>query len=443
LRTAAAFLILALAALSLGACKGSKAEGGGRPQGGGRAAVAFAADVMPVESKKVEYVVSAPGTIEAFERVQVTARVAGVVDRVGFTEGQEVKKGDVLVVVDSERYYLAVKSAQAALDKAEASVRDAEAMVKRREEASSKTPGLIPGEELETYKTKALTARADREVAAQALKTANLNLRDSSVRAPIAGVIQTRTVETGQYVQTGYVMATLLRSEPLLLRFQVEPREAPRIKPGMIASFTMRETLRSFTAKVTLVAASADPETHMVGVTAQVVDEEHKYWLRPGSFCTVSLPISAQREAPVIPRVAARATDKGYIAYVVEGDVAKERPLSLGMSTKDGWIEVRSGLKAGDVIVVRGAEALSEGAKVKATSITADALTKEETEGPPKPGLDDPGAALDPPGAGGAADAADAAGAADAADASAGAGARKRPGRATPGGAPTGAGRAP
>lgn len=441
MRTAAALFILALAALSLGACKGGggKAEGGGRPQGGGgRAAVAFAVDVMPVESKKLEYVVTAPGTIEAFERVQVTARVAGVVDRVAFTEGQEVKKGDVLVVVDSERHYLAMKSAQAALDKAEASVRDAEAMVKRREEASSKTPGLIPGEELETYRTKSLTAKADREVAAQALKTANLNLRDSSVRAPIAGVIQTRTVETGQYVQTGYVMATLLRSDPLLLRFQVEPREAPRIKPGMVASFTMRETLRAFTAKVSLVAASADPETHMVGITAQVVDEEHKYWLRPGSFCTVTLPISAQREAPVVPRVAARATDKGYVAYVIEEGAAKERPLSLGMSTKDGWIEVRSGLKTGDVIVVRGAEALSEGAKVKATTITADALTKEEAEGPPKPEGTDPGAALDP---------ADPAGAGDAGapgdGGDGGAGGRRRQGRSAPAGAPTGAEKAP
>lgn len=444
MRTAVRILILALAALSLGACKGSKAEGGGRPQGGGgRPAVAFAVDVMPVESKKVEYVVTAPGTIEAFERVQVTARVAGVVDRVAFSEGQEVKKGDVLVVVDSERYYLAVKSAQAALDKAEASVRDAEAMVRRREEASSKTPGLIPGEELETYKTKSLTAKADREVAAQALKTANLNLRDSSVRAPIAGVIQTRTVETGQYVQTGYVMATLLRSEPLLLRFQVEPREAPRIKPGMIASFTMRETLRTFTAKVTLVAASADPETHMVGVTAQVVDEEHNYWLRPGSFCTVTLPISAQREAPVVPRGAARATDKGYVAYVIEDGAAKERPLSLGMSTKDGWLEVRSGLKAGDVIVVRGAEALTEGAKVKATSITADALTKEETEGPPKPEGPDPGAGLDPADAAGAAGAGDAGAPGDGSDGGARAGGRRRQGGSSPAGAPTGAGKAP
>ncbi|MDI1446292.1 efflux RND transporter periplasmic adaptor subunit [Polyangium sp. 6x1] len=359
------------------ACKGKQTEGGaaggakpGREGGG----LAFAADVMPVEAKKVIYTVNAPGTIEAFERVQVTARVAGVVDRVAFTEGQEVKKGDVLVVIDSERYLLAVNGAKAALAKTEAAVRDMEAMVARREGASGMNPGLIPGEELESYKSKVLTAKADRDIAFQALRSAQLNLRDSSVRAPMAGAIQTRTVETGQYVQAGYVMATLLQSEPLLLRFQVEPLEAPRLKVGTTATFTMRETLRKFSAKITLIAAAADPTTHMVAVTGEVNDEGHKYWLRPGSFCDVTVDIGGQREAVTIPRLAARATDHGYVAYVVENGAAKERVLSLGMSTQDGWVEVRSGLAAGDVLVVRGAEALTDGAKVRPTTITPEAL---------------------------------------------------------------------
>ncbi|MDI1431357.1 efflux RND transporter periplasmic adaptor subunit [Polyangium sorediatum] len=357
------------------ACKGKPTEGGasggGKP---GREGLSFAADVMPVEAKKVTYTVNAPGTIEAFERVQVTARVAGVVDRVAFTEGQEVKKGDVLVVIDSERYLLAVNGAKAALAKTEASVRDMEAMVARREGASGMNPGLIPGEELDSYKSKVLTAKADRDIAFQSLRSAQLNLRDSSVRAPMVGAIQTRTVETGQYVQAGYVMATLLQSDPLLLRFQVEPLEAPRLKVGMTATFTMRETLRKFTAKITLIAAAADPTTHMVAVTGEVNDEGHKYWLRPGSFCDVSVDIGAQREAVTIPRLAARATDHGYVAYVVENGVAKERVLALGMSTQDGWVEVRSGLAAGDVLVVRGAEALTDGAKVRPTTITPEAL---------------------------------------------------------------------
>ena len=355
-------------------------------QRGGRKALTYAVDVMPVEAKPVTYVVTAPGRIEAFERVQVTARVAGAVDRVGFTDGEQVKRGQVLVVIDSARYQTAVDSAKAALDKALAAQSDAEAMVNRRQGASAQHPGLIPGEEIETYRTKSLTAKADSRVAEQALKTAQLNLRDSSVRAPIEGVIQTRTVETGQYVQAGYLMATLLRKDPMLLRFEVEVSDALRIKPGMTASFTLRETPDTFSAKITLVAGAADATSHMVPITAELTDKEHKYWLRPGSFCDVTVELErAQRVAPTIPRPAARATDHGYVAYVVEGDVAKERTLTLGMNTKDGWIEVRSGLKAGDLLVVRGGEALSEGAKVKAARVTAASFMPGSDAGVPAP----------------------------------------------------------
>lgn len=371
------FVILVTAPLGLfAACKrdGATQDGASRGRGGrgvaGEGGIAFAVDTMTVEAKRVDYVVTAPGTIEAFERVQVTARVAGVVDRVAFTDGQAVKKGDVLVVTDSERYRLSVNSARAALDKAQASQKDMEAMVARREGASDQHPGLIPGEELESYRTKSLTAKADTAVASESLKVAELNLRDSAVRAPIEGVIQTRTVETGQYVNPGYVMATLLRQDPLLLRFQVEPGEAPRLKPGMPVSFTLRETQRTFEAKISLVAASADPATHMVGITAEVKNEDHKYWLRPGSFCDVSIDVGASREVPVIPRLATRATDHGYVVYVAKGDAVEERSVVLGMNSKDGWVEIRSGLTAGDTIVVRGGEALTPGARVRATRIT-------------------------------------------------------------------------
>jgi RND family efflux transporter MFP subunit len=358
-------------------CKGKQEDGppaGGKAKRGGRQGLTYTVDTLQVESKRVDYIVQAPGTIDAFERVQVTARVAGVVDKVLFTEGQEVKRGQILVTIDAERYALAVAQAKASLDRAKASQADAEAMVTRREGATAEHPGLIPGEELATYRTKRLTARADTEVAAQAAKTAQVNLRDSSVVAPTDGVIQTRTVETGQYVPTGYVMATLLRSEPMLLHFQVEPDAAPRLKPGMMATFRLRETERVFSAKLTLVSAAADLTTHMVAITGEVVATEHKWWLRPGSFCDVTVNLGAQRNSPIIPRTAARATDHGYVSYVIDNGVAQERPLNLGMSTKEGWVEVRSGLKAGEQLVVRGAEPLTSGAKVRATQVTADSL---------------------------------------------------------------------
>ena len=350
-----------------------------RGRGARGAGVAFPVDVMPVVNKSVDYIVEAPGTLEAFERVQVTARVSGSVDKVSFVEGQNVKKGDTLVVIDSERFRSAVNGAKAGLEKVQAAQKDSEAMEARRASVSAAHPGLITGEELSTYETKTLTSKADTAVALENLHAAEINLRDAFVRAPIDGVIQTRTVETGQYVNTGYLMATLLRADPLLLRFQVEPDDAPRLKPGMSVSFTLRETTDAFSAKISLVAAAADPATHTVAVTAEVDAQNKKYWLRPGSFCEVTIDVGARRDAPVIPRAATRATDHGYVVYVVENGAAVEKVVTLGMNTKDGWVEIRSGLKAGELLVVRGVESLTTGARVTANKVDSLDPTAPET----------------------------------------------------------------
>jgi RND family efflux transporter MFP subunit len=382
LRTFAPWLLVSL--LAPGACKKASSAPqtsavAAKGRGARGAGVAFPVDVLAVVPKSVDYIVEAPGTLDAFERVQVTARVAGSVDKVSFSEGQTVKKGDVLVVIDSERFRSAVNGAKAALEKVQAAQKDSEAMVARRESVSADHPGLITGEELSSYETKTLTAKADTAVASESLHAAEINLRDAFVRSPIDGVIQTRTVETGQYVNTGYLMATLLRADPLLLRFQVEPDDAPRLRPGMAVSFTLRETTDPFTAKITLVAAAADPTTHTVPITAEVDSQNKKYWLRPGSFCEVTIDVGARREAPVILRAATRATDHGYVVYVVENGVAVEKVVTLGMNTKDGQVEVRSGLKAGELLVIRGVESLTNGARVNASKVDSTDPNARET----------------------------------------------------------------
>lgn len=382
-RFAAALIVVtaSTAAALVGCSKGEAAKDappaggrGGRGARGAGAGMTFAVDVMPIEAKKLNYVVTAPGTIDALEHVQVVARVAGAVDKVAFTEGQQVKKGDTLVIIEGARFGVAVKSAQAAYQKTLAQLSEDQAEVARREGATKDHPGLIPGEELDTYKTKTITSKADADVALEALHTAQLNMRDSAVRAPMDGVIQTRTVETGQYVSAGYVMATLLRVDPMLLRFSVEPQDAARLKPGMKALFTLRETQQQYASTISLVAGAADLTTHLVPVTATVDDTGHKFWLRPGDFADVEIDVGAARESPVIPRIAVRATDHGYVAYVINGDTAQERVLNLGMNTKDGWVEVRTGLAAGEQLVVHGGEALQNGTKVKANPVTAESL---------------------------------------------------------------------
>jgi len=323
-----------------------------------------------VEAKLQEMLISAPGVTDAFERIQITARVSGVIDRVGFVEGQEIKRGQVLALIDSRRYALNVSSARAAVAKAEATAADNEASLKRREGASANNPGLIPGEEIETYQTKLRTARADVDQAQEALKLAQLNLDDSNVKSPVDGVIQTRSVETGQYVQAGTVIATLLRRDPMLLRFHLTAAEAPRVKVGTPVAFTLKESQQVYQATITLVAAEAEAESRLVPITAEVQSDK-KFWLRPGTFAQVTIRLTPQRQFPLIPQTAARPSDKGFLAYVVDGDVVHERVLQLGLHTADGWVEVRDGLKEGDLLVTRGLDALAEGIRVQVVAPSA------------------------------------------------------------------------
>ena len=358
-----------LALLLLGAAAGSgcgKGSGSGAAAGGaaarGAKAIVFPVEVATVAAQPVEYRVSAVGSVEAFETVQVTARVAGVVDKVDFAEGDSVATGQKLAEIEPDRYRVQVDSAKATLARAEASLEDAKAGLKRREQVNTRTPGLVKEEDLETFRTRVRVAEADVAQARSALDLAQLNQRDAIVRAPTSGTIETRRVETGQYAQPGSVIATLLRREPLLLRFKVPESDAPSLRDGMQALFTVKDSPRIFRATITLVGGAAAESSRMVVVTARIDDPERSM-LRPGQFAEVTVPVG-RADRPVVPETAIRPSERGFLAYVIEGDTAKVRILQLGMRTADGRVEVKDGLAPGETLVVRGAEALRDGAAV-------------------------------------------------------------------------------
>jgi RND family efflux transporter MFP subunit len=353
---------LLLCALLIAAC--SKGEDEAAQGGGRRGPRAFPVEVQPVSSRDVEYTISAVGSVAAFEEVQVTVRVAGVVEKVRFTEGDVVKQGQVLAEIEPERFRLAVEAAKAAMDKAAAVKAEAEAGLARREATMKENPGLIPGEELDAWRARVASATADAAERKVAWQQASLNLRDAMVKAPIAGTIEKRTVQTGQYAQPGYVIATLIRRDPLLLRFGVPEADARRVQTGLKVTFHVRGDARPFSAKVTHVAAEADARSRMVSIAAEI-DDPNKESLGANSFAEVSIPVGGTSSSPVVPQIAVRPSERGFLAFVVEDGVAKERILELGMRTADGLVEVKNGLRVGEQLVVRGAEALRDGAPVQ------------------------------------------------------------------------------
>jgi multidrug efflux system membrane fusion protein len=328
------------------------------------AGLLYPVETITVKAQPVTYAVYAVGSVEAFENVQMTARVAGVVEKVLFSEGAQVKAGQVLVEIEPQRYNLAVESAQAAFEKATAARADAEAALKRRETVVRQNPGLITAEELETWRTKVRVAIADGAQAAAALDQAKLNLHDAYVRTPVGGVIQTRTVQTGQYVQPGTVLASLLRRDPLLLHFQVSEQDAAHLQMGLTVYFRLANSDREFTSRIIHVAASADVNNRMVAVTAEVNDPQ-KNTLQAGAFSEIRVPVGSLRNAAVIPQTAVRPSERGFVSFVVVNEKAEERILKLGMRTADGQVEVLSGLQPGEQLIVRGSEALRNGVTIR------------------------------------------------------------------------------
>ena len=363
-----ALLLSSALALTLGACSGGEDEAPAR-----RGPMAFPVEVMTIGAEQVEYQVAAVGSLEAYEEVSVTARVSGAVDHVRFMEGDYVEAGAVLAEIEPERFRVNVRSARASYERAQAARQDAEAALRRRVELSERTPGLVREEELQTFRTQAQVAASEAAQAKAALDLAELNQRDAIVRAPFSGIVQSRDVRTGQYLQPGGVIATLVREEPLLLRFQVPEGEAARLEVGMDTHFRLSGGSRDFAADIIHVAASAHPESRMVPITARVQRAEGEATgtrgdgLRPGAFAQVRIPVEVRDSAIVIPQLAVRPSERGFLAYIVEEDKAAERIVRLGMRTPDGRVEILEGLEAGNQLVVRGTEALRAGATVKVT----------------------------------------------------------------------------
>ncbi|MBZ0136256.1 MAG: efflux RND transporter periplasmic adaptor subunit [Planctomycetes bacterium] len=357
-----AALLLACMALLTAAC------GGGDAEGGPPKARAFPVQTETITGREVEYVVSAVGSVEAFEEVLITAQVAGVVEKINFREGQEVTTDSVLAEIEPKRFQFAFDAAKAAHDRAVAELKEARDGLKRRENPGER-PGIFSKEEVEAWRTKVAVAEANEREKAADLSQADLDLKNATPTPPMNGIVQARLVQTGQWVQPGTIIARLLRRDPMLLKFTVPEDAAAGMTNGMSARFTVRGEGTEYEAGIIHVGASADATTRMVNVTAEVTAESAPD-LTPGTFAVIRVPVGSNPNAATVPETAVRASEKGMLVFVVKDGKAVERVIEIGLRTLDGRIEVRKGLAPGEEVVIRGADALRDGADVNVTGGT-------------------------------------------------------------------------
>jgi multidrug efflux system membrane fusion protein len=350
-------LILTIAALPFLVTCGRPAD----PAAGRAKRPALRVRAAPVAVQDVVYQIKALGSLEAKDMVQVTAQVEGVASEVRFREGDRVTPQTVLLRIDPQRYRLELERAQATLEQATAEQGRAEADLKRREALASSQ--LLSTEELTRSRSDSARLAASVDVARAALGIARQNLERSELRSQVAGVIDTRSVDTGQFVRMGTVLATIVDSSRLRLRFKVSEAESLRATVGGSVSFRVAALgSRDFTARIYHVGRIADTTTRQVEVLGWV---DNPGELKPGFFAEVTLAAERREHALVVPESAIQASEQGFVTYVVEGGAARLRPIQLGLRTGTGIVEILSGLKPGETVVTQGSDRLDDGIPVE------------------------------------------------------------------------------
>lgn len=350
-------LLVALGPVLLtSACGGSQGDTDQRPQ---RAALRVR--VAPAAVRDVVYQIKSLGQIEAQDMVQVTAQVEGVATDVRFREGDRVGPGSVLLRIDPDRYRLEAERAQAVLEQSQAEQDRAGADLRRREALAQND--LLSAEELNRSRSDSTRLTASVEVAKAALGIAQQNLQRAEVRPQVCGIINTRTVDTGQFVRTGTVLATIVDVSRLRLRFKVSEAESLNATVGGSVSFRVAPLgPRDFTARIYHVGRIADTTTRQVEVLAWV---DNMGELKPGFFAEVTLAGEERKNAIVVPEGAIQASEQGFVTYVVEDGKARLRPIQQGLRTGTGTVEILSGLKPGETVVTEGSDRLADGIPVE------------------------------------------------------------------------------
>jgi membrane fusion protein (multidrug efflux system) len=335
-----------LLATLLAACKGGK-EGPGDAQAKDKEAEVESIPVEVVKATRRPIAASYTGTaaLEPLADSQVVAKTSGVALAVLVEEGQQVKAGQPLVRLDPDRARLAVAQAEAQLHKLENNYRRAQQLVAQQ---------LISAGEVDQMRYDLENARAQYKMAA-------LELSYTTVVAPISGVVASRSIKPGNFVQINTPIFRIVDASRLEATLNVPEREIAKLKPEQTVEL-VADALpgRRFEGKVDRVAPVVDTGTGTFRVVASFSGQGE---LQPGMFSRLSISYDQRAAALVVPRTA--LLDDGEPAlYTIRDGKAQRTGLKLGYD-EGGWVEVREGLEEGDVVVVAGKAALREGSLVQ------------------------------------------------------------------------------
>lgn len=383
-----------LSCLMLSACSGTRANENRPPS---TPAVPVAA--ATVVSKTVPIQVRAIGNVEASSMIQIKAQVDGELIKVHFTEGQFVKKGDMLLTIDPRPFEAAIsqieaniqkdtaqaKQAQAVLAKDAAQAKNAEVQERRYSELLEK--GVVSKEQYDQFRTtfEALQATVDADKAAinsaeQAIKADQANLGNAKlqlsycyIHSPIDGRTGNLMVHQGNLIKANDVPIVVVdQIDPIRAAFSVPEQQLADIKKYSdegtlkVQAIIPGQEQQPLEGTISFVDNTVDISTGTIKLKGIFSNREKHLW--PGQFVNVVVTLTTQSDAVVVPSSAVQTGQAGTYVFIINSDLTVEsRPVTLGRSL-DGETVIEKGLQAGEKVVTDGQLRLVPGSKVEIKS---------------------------------------------------------------------------
>jgi multidrug efflux system membrane fusion protein len=356
-------------------------------------------EVAPVVQKKVPIQLKVIGNVQAYSSVSVKSRVAGQITRVYFKEGDDVRKGAPLFMIDPRACEAAFKEAEAKLGRDLALVQQAKANLERDTAQRKKAEedlqrykvlvekGAVAKEQYERFQTNAealdATVRADQAAVENAmaavqadraaLENAKIQLGYCSITSPIDGRTGSVMAQEGNIVKENDANLVVINQiHPIYVTFSVPEQYLGTIKKYMAAGKLRVEALvpndevppgEGF---ISFVDNAVDPATGTIKLKGTFANKESRLW--PGQFANVVLTLTTEPNAIVVPSQAVQAGQQGPYVFVVKPDLTVESRAVVVDRTTDGETVIQTGLRADEKVVTDGQIRLYPGARVEIKS---------------------------------------------------------------------------
>ncbi len=316
---------------------------------------AIPVEVAVVTIDDVAAFYSGTTTIESDQQATVVAQISGVVLEISAEEGDFVQAGKVLARVETDRYQLEVQRNTAALKRLETEYQ-------RKKELFDKQ--LVSADDIERV-------AADYTAQKAAVGLAELDLRYTTIVAPISGYVSERMIRVGNLVELHQPVYNITSYDPLLAVLHVPERELSVLHSGQSVLVSLDALPQHiFSGSVIRISPVVDPSTGTFRVTAKIEDPEQL--VKPGLFGRVDIVYDLRKNVPVVPRSAVITEDGSSHVFVIgEDSNVTRRDVQLGYE-RDGRVEIVQGLGAGDRVVTSGKGSLSDGSRVEVVGVPAD-----------------------------------------------------------------------